>query len=464
MCKKLIFISSFLVILEFVGGAYATTYYVSPTGSDPNPGTESRPFATIQKAADVMVGGDTCIVKDGTYTDTNSDGYVVDVRAFSGADKNNQVTFKAENVGGATLDGQENGTHVWSVCWYLYQASYVRLEGFKVTNCRVGIYNVSCHDIYIYRCEVYNIGRRYMWSFCEGSGSGPFVGITGRADNYNITVDRCKFYDIGRLYQTPVCVHDYKHDHALYLIGKNHIVKNNIIYNMYSGYAIKICNHDGPTAGPTHIITNNTFAHAKNDGPHSSGHIIIFPDQGPLQPHDMIIENNIFYNPPGTCAIGVRYSVNLNGNIFRNNVTSADDLWVFYGGTGSGAPTEANNTNGLALLLFGMTDPENNDFTLTSNALYLIDKGISTQTHSYDYDGAPRPIGGSYDIGAYELQGGVTLLSNPSPPTSNQKTPFNIDAGVKSSLTPRFRSVEGAAAWADSWFLQCFLDFWRLHQ
>lgn len=188
---------------------------------------------------------------------------------------------------------------------------------------------------------------------------------------------------------------------------------------MYSGYGIKICNHDGPTAGPTHIITNNTFAHAKNDGPYSSGHIVIFPDHGALQPHDMIIENNIFYNPPGTCAIRVRYSVNLNGNIFRNNVTSADDLWVFYGGTGSGTPAEANNTNGLAPLLFGMTDPGNNDFTLTSNALYLIDKGISTQTHSYDYDGAPRPIGGGYDIGAYELQGDATLSSNPSPPTSD---------------------------------------------
>ena len=37
------------------------------------------------------------------------------------------------------------------------------------------------------------------------------------------------------------------------------------------------------------------------------------------------------------------------------------------------------------------------------------------------------------------------------------------DASVKSTLPSRFWSVAGAAARADSWFLQRFSDFWRLH-
>ncbi len=44
-----------------------TTYYVSPGGSDSDPGTEADPFATLQFAHDQMVDGESCTVGDGTY-------------------------------------------------------------------------------------------------------------------------------------------------------------------------------------------------------------------------------------------------------------------------------------------------------------------------------------------------------------------------------------------------------------
>ena len=47
-----------------------TEYYVSPAGSDENAGSKDKPFATIQKAADVMQAGDTCVVRGGTYRQT----------------------------------------------------------------------------------------------------------------------------------------------------------------------------------------------------------------------------------------------------------------------------------------------------------------------------------------------------------------------------------------------------------
>ena len=47
--------------------ASATEYYVSPTGSDSNPGTLAAPFATLQKAADTAVAGDTVWIRGGTY-------------------------------------------------------------------------------------------------------------------------------------------------------------------------------------------------------------------------------------------------------------------------------------------------------------------------------------------------------------------------------------------------------------
>src|SRR5215510_2133589 len=48
------------------------TYYVSPTGSDSNSGTQDQPFRTIQRAADVVNPGNTVIVEDGVYTYSGS--------------------------------------------------------------------------------------------------------------------------------------------------------------------------------------------------------------------------------------------------------------------------------------------------------------------------------------------------------------------------------------------------------
>jgi len=47
--------------------AQAKTYYVANNGNDSNPGTEEKPWLTIQKAAETIVAGDTVYVKEGTY-------------------------------------------------------------------------------------------------------------------------------------------------------------------------------------------------------------------------------------------------------------------------------------------------------------------------------------------------------------------------------------------------------------
>ena len=47
--------------------AAGNTYYVSLSGSDSNPGTQSQPFRTIQHAADVAQPGNRILVKAGTY-------------------------------------------------------------------------------------------------------------------------------------------------------------------------------------------------------------------------------------------------------------------------------------------------------------------------------------------------------------------------------------------------------------
>ena len=66
MIKKALF--NAIVVLTFSGLAQATTYYVSPIGSDSYNGTSlSTPFKTIQKAANSARAGDTVFVKAGNY-------------------------------------------------------------------------------------------------------------------------------------------------------------------------------------------------------------------------------------------------------------------------------------------------------------------------------------------------------------------------------------------------------------
>ena len=51
--------------------AFAAEYYVSPTGSDSNPGTQASPFATVQKGANAASAGDTVWLRAGTYSITS---------------------------------------------------------------------------------------------------------------------------------------------------------------------------------------------------------------------------------------------------------------------------------------------------------------------------------------------------------------------------------------------------------
>jgi hypothetical protein len=48
----------------------AVIYYVSKEGIDSNPGTQEKPFFTLQKAAEVAKAGDTCTVREGIYRET----------------------------------------------------------------------------------------------------------------------------------------------------------------------------------------------------------------------------------------------------------------------------------------------------------------------------------------------------------------------------------------------------------
>lgn len=88
-------------------------YYVSPTGNDNNPGTQNRPWRTIQKAANTMLAGDTVIVQAGNYA---SERVKVTRSGSSGA----MITYQA--LGTVIMKG------------FNIQANYITIRGFEIAH------------------------------------------------------------------------------------------------------------------------------------------------------------------------------------------------------------------------------------------------------------------------------------------------------------------------------------------
>ncbi len=57
-------------IFLLINVSMARQFFVSEKGNDNNPGTKEQPFRTIQRAADIMVSGDTCYIRAGRYHET----------------------------------------------------------------------------------------------------------------------------------------------------------------------------------------------------------------------------------------------------------------------------------------------------------------------------------------------------------------------------------------------------------
>ncbi len=95
--------------------AGSSRYYVATTGSDDNPGTLKLPFRTVQKAANAMQPGDTCLVRGGVYRE-----WIHPPRG--GTSEERRITFKAYPGERPVLTGSERittwkdqGQGVWMV-------------------------------------------------------------------------------------------------------------------------------------------------------------------------------------------------------------------------------------------------------------------------------------------------------------------------------------------------------------
>src|SRR4030067_2130516 len=92
--------------------AAQTVYYVATTGNDSDPGSESQPWRTIQKAANTMVAGDMVTVMAGSFPER--------INITRSGSSELPITFQAQ--GTAITKG------------FKITASYITVKGFEIAN------------------------------------------------------------------------------------------------------------------------------------------------------------------------------------------------------------------------------------------------------------------------------------------------------------------------------------------
>jgi hypothetical protein len=157
MCKKLLFLIAFIVLLGLLTApAIATDYYVAqndPNADDSNPGTEALPWKTLLKACQTVVAGDTVYVKEGTYIDTEN-SFEKKFKPANSGTETNPIAFISTPQHAAVVRSDSlpssRDDYAWALSW---GTQYVVIDGFKIEGGLVLGYD-GCDHCTVKNCEL----------------------------------------------------------------------------------------------------------------------------------------------------------------------------------------------------------------------------------------------------------------------------------------------------------------------
>ena len=281
--------------------ALAAEYYVSPTGSDSNAGTQAAPFATLQKANNSAAAGDTIWMRAGTYNCTTqitlsksgtSDTNRTKIWAYTG-----EVPILDFSNYGAASSAADNPAIVVTGSW-------MHLKGLEIGPAKVG--SSGSHSYSLLRTKNASNNTFELLNIHNGFGPGLFID-TGTGGNLILNCDSHDNYDIN---------------------GSQGDGQNG------DGFGVHY-----QTTGPSTTIRGCRAWHNSDDG-----YDLIY------QEVPVIVENSF--------ATGMGYGTSGNGNGFKmgssgtgirhlvqNNVAWANKDSGFYANHSSGGNTWYNNTS-----------------------------------------------------------------------------------------------------------------------
>jgi hypothetical protein len=133
---KFLTVFTLFVCLSFAFGQPNVSFYVSTTGNDANPGTQTAPWRTIQHAADTARAGSTVNVHGGIYEE------LVSINV-SGNASDGFITFKSYPDETSVLDAEHLTPSGRSGVLTIHNQSYVRIEGFEIRNFRTAEHRLA---------------------------------------------------------------------------------------------------------------------------------------------------------------------------------------------------------------------------------------------------------------------------------------------------------------------------------
>jgi hypothetical protein len=331
-------------------------FTVSPSGSDSNPGTEKRPWRTIQKALDELRPGQTALVRAGRYAPARCE------RGKGGSAARGYVTIEAGPGARPALAGAADG--VLEVA-----CDYLRVQGLLIAGPGVVggtlVYGLEGSD------HVDLVDNEIRGSTCQG------IFLEEQTDDWRIL--RNWIHDNGHGCDQQA--------HGVYLQGDGHLVANNVIEGHPEGYGIQAYDYNRDAR-----LVNNTIVHSGRGG---------------------IVAGGDGCRSEGTCGVaGIEIANNIVAfNSTEGIVANADaprscdvhDNLAFRNGSGSfseGWPQGCLGVNRTA-------DPRFAGATYHLSAgSPAVDAADAAAAVSPDRDGVVRPEGKRPDIGAYELRAG----------------------------------------------------------
>lgn len=391
---------------------YANQFYVSPSGSDINAGTQDAPWATLAHADASAPACSVIWIEDGIYSGgslpvvhAKVSGTSVCHRAFVALDYGAAFLQSPTNVTNGNVAGsvENNAEAVWS------SGNYVDWVGFDVST-------TSCHGIYADGSNAilaYNRAHDIDNATVPGQ-SGPVPCYDGGGLRFAQTgtqggvMDRNVIWNTGYSGNTNM--------NGLHGSNQNQVFTSNLIYNS-SGACISVYQYE-----ENDVIANNTMAGCGTEG------IALGAD------------------PPG-CVGGVGSGLVVANNIIDADASSGNILTYCSSGSVSGTFTNNLNYGGGRLnfanggtavktvsanpdLDYVASPASGGDFHLESGSP-AIGAGIHTYAPTYDLDGKPRANPPS--IGAYEYT--LTQPAPPAPPADLTATGGNDRVALSWSVS-----------------------------
>ena len=216
--------------------AEATTYYVSPAGSDGASGTVVAPFRTLARAITALHPGDTLVVRNGIYRES------VKNPSITRGTADRRITVVAAPQEQPLLQG---------LLW-LKGADYWTISGLDVTWADSNL--PSEHMVKVSNSIGWRITDAEIW----GARSYAAILVAGTAVDWSL--DHLYVHDTMTTNST-------NQDHLIYVnaVG-NGVIEHNVLTNSPNGRGVKI----GPSSSSTTPVGNvrvryNTFAN--NLGP-----------------------------------------------------------------------------------------------------------------------------------------------------------------------------------------------------